>query len=328
MLRLQRIWKEIFESGENLKKCFYICYMNILFVNNSEVNPLHSGIQRITWVLAKAFEGRGMACYGANFEKDTPTVNGLFRAVQKLDFTEEASQELAAFIRRHGITRVIVQECWPLKKLAVVSRATRSVEGCKLLYCYHSMPGKEFVPPSAGTEFYRLLHGQGKIRTLKKGIVALLPRGIFRRLVAQRARRDYAFMWEAADEIVLLSASYIPLVDVGKLYSAGGTVGRERRAGGEEVLGDWEQPVFSSVSAGGGNFAEAEGGGDCSPPERTGEKDFHSTENLAAGGAKGQIPGVAAENCGAWRNDWDCSKRISRGGRRHRSITGGQRFAC
>ena len=187
--------------------------MNILFVNNSEVNPLHSGIQRITWVLAKAFEGRGMACYGANFEKDTPTVNGLFRAVQKLDFTEEAAQELAAFIRRHGITRVIVQECWPLKKLAVVSRATRSVEGCKLLYCYHSMPGKEFVPPSAGAEFYRLLHGQGKIRTLKKGMVALLPRGIFRRLVAQRTRRDYAFMWEAADEIVLLSASYIPLVE-------------------------------------------------------------------------------------------------------------------
>lgn len=207
--------------------------MNILFVNNSEVNPLNSGIQRITWVLAQAFSARGMKCYGANFETNTPATNTLFPDTQKLDFTERASAELAAFIRKYNITRVIVQECWPLKKLAVVSRATRQVEGCKLLYCYHSMPGKEFVPPSTRAELYRLLHGGNRMHALKKGIVALLPGGVYRRIVTRRARRDYSFIWEAADEIVLLSASYIPLVE--QLAGKANRTGKKFRAIGNSL---------------------------------------------------------------------------------------------
>lgn len=207
--------------------------MNILFVNNSEVNPLNSGIQRITWVLAQAFSARGMKCYGANFETNTPATNTLFPDTQKLDFTERASAELAAFIRKYNITRVIVQECWPLKKLAVVSRATRQVEGCKLLYCYHSMPGKEFVPPSTRAELYRLLHGGNRMHALKKGIVALLPGGVYRRIVTRRARRDYSFIWEAADEIVLLSASYIPLVE--QLAGKADRTGKKFRAIGNSL---------------------------------------------------------------------------------------------
>lgn len=43
--------------------------MNILFVNNSEINPLNSGIQRITAILAQGFTAKGLNCYGAYFEK-------------------------------------------------------------------------------------------------------------------------------------------------------------------------------------------------------------------------------------------------------------------
>ena len=90
-------------------------HVNILFVNNSEINPLSSGIQRITSILTQAFTRQGITCYGANFETHTPSDHTLFPDTLKLDFSRQASQRLVGFIRKYGITRVIVQECMPLK---------------------------------------------------------------------------------------------------------------------------------------------------------------------------------------------------------------------
>ena len=52
--------------------------MNILFVNNSEINPLNSGIQRITAILAQGFTAKGLNCYGAYFEKSNSSEEHLF----------------------------------------------------------------------------------------------------------------------------------------------------------------------------------------------------------------------------------------------------------
>ena len=74
--------------------------MNILFVNNSEINPLSSGIQRITSILTQAFTRQGITCYGANFETHTPSDHTLFPDTLKLDFSRQASQRLVGFIRK------------------------------------------------------------------------------------------------------------------------------------------------------------------------------------------------------------------------------------
>lgn len=187
--------------------------MNILFVNNSEINPLHSGIQRITAVLARGFSARGMNCYGAWFETGcAPDGNrDLFSARIRLDFTPEAVRRLGLFIREHGIDRIIVQECFPLKKLGIVRRAAVSRPGCRLFYCFHSMPGKEFVPPPLAVGFYRLLHAPEKFVSLKKTAVALLPAPVYRFLVRRRIVRDYTFISRHADCVVLLSESYVPV---------------------------------------------------------------------------------------------------------------------
>lgn len=184
--------------------------MNILFVNNSEINPLNSGIQRITTVLAKAFTARGWNCYGAFFEKSRAAENTLFITKLKLDFTDASSRQLDAFIRKYQIERVIVQECWPLKKLAIVHQALKLNSNCQLFYCYHNKPGKEFVPPSLPIEYFRLTHSSNKLKSLKKLLVALLPSPLYSHLVQKTVRRNYSFIHQVSDKIVLLSASYIP----------------------------------------------------------------------------------------------------------------------
>lgn len=185
--------------------------MNILFVNNSEINPLNSGIQRITYVLAQAFTARGHNCYGANFEKHTPSSKELFINTLKLDYSNKSSLKLATFIQKYNIRRVIVQECMPLIKLKVVSQATSSIAFCKLYYCYHNAPGKEFVRPSLSAELYRLLHQSGEKKSLFKTAVALLPSIFYRTVIRYRVRKDYSYIYKCSDKIVLLSPSYIPI---------------------------------------------------------------------------------------------------------------------
>ncbi len=185
--------------------------MNILFVNNSEINPLNSGIQRITAILAQGFTAKGLNCYGAYFEKSNSSEEHLFIEKIKLDFTPESSRQLNHFIRKNQIQRVIVQECWPLKKLNIVHQALISVPECRLFYCYHNKPGKEFVRPSFSVECYRFIRGPEKIKALKKTITALLPAFLYTHLIQKKVQRDYSFICQVADKIVLLSESYIPV---------------------------------------------------------------------------------------------------------------------
>lgn len=184
--------------------------MNILFVNNSEINPLNSGIQRITAVLAHAFTTQGWKCYGAYFEKGHSPEKTLFIEKIKLDFTHSSSLALHKFVQKNQIQRILVQECWPLKKLEVIHQALIGIPECRLYYCYHSKPGKEFVRPCLNVEFYRFIYSSGKITSFKKFLVAMLPPPIYRFLIRKRVRRNYSFIYKASDKIVLLSESYIP----------------------------------------------------------------------------------------------------------------------
>ena len=183
--------------------------MNILFVNNSEINPLSSGIQRITSVLAQAFRARGVTCYGANFELHTPANHSLFIDVLKLDYSSQASQKLVGFIQKYNITHAIVQECMPLKKLEIIHEAIVQIPTCRLLYCNHSAPEKEFIPPYLPAEWFRLWHNSEKIHSLSKVLIALLPGFLYKWLVRLKIKHDYTYIYRKADVVVLLSERYI-----------------------------------------------------------------------------------------------------------------------
>lgn len=184
--------------------------MNILFVNNSEINPLNSGIQRITSIMARAFKAKGIDCYGAYFEVSFPSEKALFQKKIKLSYTEQSIIELTNFIIKFQIQQIIVQECWPLKKLEIVRKALKNITDCQLIYCYHNTPGKEFIRPCLNVEFYRFWYSVGKINSLKKISIALLPSFIYSFLVRKRVKLDYSFIYQNADKIILLSDSYIP----------------------------------------------------------------------------------------------------------------------
>lgn len=185
--------------------------MNILFVNNSEINPLNSGIQRITSIIARALKSQEIGCYGAYFDDNNSSEKALFQEKIKLEFTENSIKELANFIKEFHIQQIIVQECWPLTRLGIVRKALKNITDCQLLYCYHNTPGKEFIRPCLKLEYYRFLHSSDKTNSLKKMLVALLPSFAYSFLIRKRIRRDYSFIYQNSDKIVLLSDSYIPI---------------------------------------------------------------------------------------------------------------------
>lgn len=185
--------------------------MNILFVNNSDINPLNSGIQRITYVLAQAFANRGMNCFGAYFEENNSSAKTIFCEKIKIGFTNEEVRKLTEFVKLHQIHYVIAQECWPLRRLSVIREALIDVDNCQLIYCYHSKPGKEFVPPCRKVEFYHLIHSSNKINSFKKLLIAFLPSFLYSHLIQKRVQRDYASIYNLSDRIILLSDKYIPV---------------------------------------------------------------------------------------------------------------------
>lgn len=185
--------------------------MNILFVNNSTVSPSSSGIQRITHVLVQNFSGHGLTCYGAYYDETNSSPKTQFADHLHLEANASDIPILEAFIEKHRIKFVIVQECWPLKRLFYLKQAVRDKKECLLVYCFHSMPGKELFPPSTQAEFYRLLHDKNKLFSFKKTLISLLPGSLYRLLARKRMMQDYQSLYDLSDKIILLSDSFIPL---------------------------------------------------------------------------------------------------------------------
>ena len=184
--------------------------MNLLFINNSNVNPLNSGIQRITSVLALGFSAQKINCYGAYFDHSQESKERLFIDKIKLDFSHKSSCQLQDFIKKYNISQIIVQECYPLKRLTFIWNAIQSIPSCQLLYCFHSMPGKEFIRPSFHAELFRYFHAPQKIQTLKKILVASLPIFLYNQFVRKKVQKEYSLIYQSSHKIVLLSEYFIP----------------------------------------------------------------------------------------------------------------------
>lgn len=185
--------------------------MNILFVNNSEINPLNSGIQRVTSILIRSFKSQGIGCYGAYYDKISCSPQTQFSDRLQLKANISDISVLQEFIEKYRIKFIIAQECWPLKRVLFLKQSIQNRQDCQLIYCFHSMPGKELFPPLTRAEFYRLLHDKNKKLSLEKTIISLLPNTLYRLLAKNRMKRNYQGLYDLSDKIVLLSDSYIPL---------------------------------------------------------------------------------------------------------------------
>lgn len=183
--------------------------MNVLFVTIGDVNPLANGISRVTESLVNSFSSFGWKSYGACF-KTAVDSQDLFVEKIGLDFSNEAVVRLRGFIQRRNISRVIVQEVFPVERLIVVRKAVKDCEGCTLFYCIHFNPGKEFVRPSLKAEWWRFLYGERRANALKKTLIAMLPKILYQSIVRKYVRKIYSSIYDNSDYVVLLSASYIP----------------------------------------------------------------------------------------------------------------------
>ncbi|MDR2475035.1 MAG: glycosyltransferase [Bacteroidales bacterium] len=181
--------------------------MNLLFINNAEVSPFSNGIQRVTHLLSQAFAAEGINCYSAFYFDNPATEKTPFTIKLKLQHGQEY-EVLSRFIADNKIKFIICQEVLGNKRLFKNIRRA-AANSCKLLYCLHTTPLSAFVSPNTAAEFFRILHKNQILRSLKKLTVGLLPHFAYNWLVFRQKRKEFSILNECFDRIVLLSEKYI-----------------------------------------------------------------------------------------------------------------------
>lgn len=184
--------------------------MNILFITNKNVNPIIGGIERITHVLAVGFaQLHGHRCYSA-FTQRLDNIATPFEKELLLEAGRE-TQMLADFIRENGIQIVIAQGSDAAVNAIVgqIHDAVAAVDGCKMIFVFHNMPGFEYTKMSIDVLRYRIFHGQDVAYNLKYlAFQTLNP--ILRPLIEKQMHGKYRPAYDAADRVVLLTDGFIP----------------------------------------------------------------------------------------------------------------------
>ena len=183
--------------------------MNILFITNKNVNPVIGGIERITYVLAEAFQRlHGHCCFSAFTQRldDTATP---FEKELLLEEGRE-TQMLSDFIRENDIQFVIAQGSDAAVNAIVrqIHDAVAHVPGCRMLFVFHNMPGFEYTKISMDVLRYRILHGQNVVYNLKYLIFQTL-RTPLRPLIKKQMNGKYRPAYDASDKVVLLTEGFI-----------------------------------------------------------------------------------------------------------------------
>ena len=184
--------------------------MNILFITNKNVNPVIGGIERITYVLAEAFARlHGHVCFSA-FTQRLDNCSTPFEEELLLEEGHE-TEMLNNFIRKNSVNVVIAQGSDAAVNAIVgqIHDAVRAVQGCKMLFVFHNMPGFEYTRMSKDVLCYRLLHGQNVGYNLKY-LVFQTFQPLLRPLLEKQMHSKYRPAYEAADRVVLLTEGFIP----------------------------------------------------------------------------------------------------------------------
>jgi glycosyltransferase involved in cell wall biosynthesis len=183
--------------------------MNILFITNKNVNPVIGGIERITYVLAEAFQRlHGHCCFSAFTQRldDTATP---FEKELLLEEGRE-TQMLSDFIRENDIQFVIAQGSDAAVNAIVrqIHDAVAHVPGCRMLFVFHNMPGFEYTKISMDVLRYRILHGQNVVYNLKYLIFQTFQTPL-RSLIKKQMNGKYRPAYDASDKVVLLTEGFI-----------------------------------------------------------------------------------------------------------------------
>lgn len=158
--------------------------MNIVYVTDSDVNPMSGGIARITYVMMEALRKQGYSVY----------------AVHK----QEGFMPLVASL---GKCVVIVQN--PCKLAKEVFDAKDSLPQVKIVNVFHGTPGFEIVPLKWAIIRYRLGHNIERTWTLKQGLLQIAMTLFPRKCFARMLRKKYAMPYGKVDKIVVLSPGII-----------------------------------------------------------------------------------------------------------------------
>jgi len=165
--------------------------MNILFITDADISPLDGGVERVTNNLAVEFKKRNINSYLAFVSTiTTPSSQEFIDKIQLKGTNWE--NLLLNFLNNNHIHCIIVNV---MKKknikniLPRVYHITRNIN-CKVLFCYHSMPGYEIY----GNQFIiRFLKWLGFSFIIKKIISLKLKYTLY------------------SDKIILLSKEYISI---------------------------------------------------------------------------------------------------------------------
>lgn len=184
--------------------------MNLLFVTNKNVNPVIGGIERITYVLAEAFERlHDHNCFSA-FTQRLDNCQTPFKEELLLEAGRE-TEMLRDFIIKNSIGVVIAQGSDAAVNAIVgqIHDAVHAVPGCKMLFVFHNMPGFEYTRMSPDVLRYRILHGQDVAYNLKY-LVFQTFQPLLRPLLEKQMHGKYRPAYEAADRMVMLTEGFIP----------------------------------------------------------------------------------------------------------------------
>lgn len=179
--------------------------MNILFVTDTEINPIQGGTERITYTLSREFIQRGIPCHLAYYKPcDEPAD---FDGKLVLDKGNEA-ETLRKYITDNGIDSVIVNlvsiEC----KRSFYPAMTKARKGtdCKVYACFHAMAGEELLGNNIDNAFWRIRHGKQSFSDgLKDIALKVCPQSLVKCLYRNYIRSRYRLLYDNCDRLVMLS---------------------------------------------------------------------------------------------------------------------------
>lgn len=182
----------------------------ILFITETECSPLLGGTARITITLSQAFIAKNIKSYSLYLDT---VPNGMpvpaFSDSRQLDRSVPMRAQIKSALEDFGITDCIVNlvshHC---KQLIMPDLYSLSQERhIKVFFCYHAMPGEDFLGAPISYSLYKILHGYDVNQALKDILLKIVPNCIWRPLI----RKKYRLAYNNSDMTILLSTRFIPI---------------------------------------------------------------------------------------------------------------------
>ena len=179
--------------------------MNMLFFTDSDVYALRGGIDRVVGVLSNSLiKQDGYKCFLAYFDKTPNEQVAPFEKRVQID-KENFLTQFSDFIAKNNIDKIVVSAANKQNIKFLLPQIKQINKNIPLYFWFHSTPAFELSPLNFKVAVYRIFHNKNKISNLKKMLFSVFPKKIGILFL----RKKYAFVYNYADKIVLLSKHYV-----------------------------------------------------------------------------------------------------------------------